>query len=294
MERVNSFTGRMPGDRSRPCSYRAPEAGAELRGFRAAVDAALEGSVERADALLDEYGYDASVLSDEGSDVVLIEERQLADGSTPRGWGLYVIRPDAGSDVVVQVPHPSADVNTEDLGVEVFRESRAAALLVAGTHRENCMDPDVGNDDCADSDYASCPADVAHREPSAFQAVHEALVDEGLTVLQLHGFRVGEGDEHRAQYAEVIVSSGSTEPTRTARALSRSLSSEGLDACLFPEPVRCPGLGGTQNLQAHTSPDHRFVHVEVRDDLRKGGRDNPMWDRLVRGLATLEPDGSRP
>ena len=51
-------------------------------------------------------------------DVDLLAE-EAVDGRT-RGWGLFAVRRDSPSTVVVEVPHPRSDLLTEDIGAEVF------------------------------------------------------------------------------------------------------------------------------------------------------------------------------
>ena len=46
--------------------------------------------------------------------------------------------------LIIEVPHPVADWFTDPQAVTIFRQSRARALLVAGTHR------------CANSDFSTC------------------------------------------------------------------------------------------------------------------------------------------
>ena len=108
------------------------------------------------------------------------------------GWGTYVIRSGASVNaIVVEVPHPIADENTEVEGVEIFRHLQARALLLAGTHR------------CANQAFSTCEgqtvacgvqepyrsSDVAHTIQSMFQAAHQRLVicGEQTVVIQLHG-----------------------------------------------------------------------------------------------------------
>jgi hypothetical protein len=108
------------------------------------------------------------------------------------GWGTYVVRTGgAVKPIIVEVPHPIADENTEVEGVEIFRQLHARALLLAGTHR------------CANQAFSTCVgqtiacgvqepyrvSDVAHTLQSMFQAAHQALVicGEQNVVIQVHG-----------------------------------------------------------------------------------------------------------
>ena len=106
------------------------------------------------------------------------------------GWGTYVFRTGEAQPLIVEVPHPAADWNSEIEAVEIFRKLGAQALLVAGTHR------------CANQEFSACLgttiacgqvepyriSDAGHTAQTLFQAAHQALVPcDGETVaLQLH------------------------------------------------------------------------------------------------------------
>jgi len=113
------------------------------------------------------------------------------------GWGTYVIRSEGSIHaIVVEVPHPNADENTEVEGVEIFRHLRARALLLAGTHRcaDQASSPCAGQTVACGAQAPYRVSDVAHTLQSMFQATHQALVTCGTSsgaeqpvVIQLHG-----------------------------------------------------------------------------------------------------------
>jgi hypothetical protein len=74
---------------------------------------------------------------------------------------MYIFSPGATSDTTIEVAHPVADWNTEDMSAEVFRVANAEDLFVAGAHRD------------ANADES---ADVAHASKSVF---HAAEPDRG-------------------------------------------------------------------------------------------------------------------
>ena len=138
------------------------------------------------------------------------------------GWGTYVFR--TGSDatpLVVEVPHPKADWNTEIEGVEIFRKVNARALLVAGAHR------------CADDAFSPCAgttiacgqvepyrvSDVGHGIQNMFHATHRTLVDcrSRTVAIQLHGNSV-------SNCPDVFVSNGTTNPGAMAGNISDAIA----------------------------------------------------------------------
>lgn len=212
-------------------------------GEAAEVAAAARDLVEGRDPTLPD-GYTVTAQKDVD---VLAEE--AVDGRT-RGWGLYAVRRDSPSTVVIEVPHPRADLLTEDIGAELFASSKARALLVAGAHRS----------------ASDGSADVAHEPDSVFAHVDRAIVDEGWTVLQLHGFAEASHDVG----AEAVVSSSEATPGPVVEAVAQALTRNGISACVY-DGLSCQGLGGTRNTQGGHAREvgASFVHVELADTVRK-------------------------
>ena len=168
------------------------------------------------------------------------------------GWGTYVFRTAEAARIraeqlplIIEVPHPVADWFTDPQAVTIFRQSRARALLVAGTHR------------CANSDYSTCTgqtwacgpleayrvSDAAHTAQSMFQATHRALLPcDGTTIaLQLHANSL-------ANCPDLFISNGTLFPGVRSHALYQAASSacrdftvdladgvglNGMDECAF-------------------------------------------------------------
>src|SRR5437868_1070795 len=79
----------------------------------------------------------------------------------------------ARRSVILEIPHPLADRDSELAGAEAGAALHPAALLFAGAHRY------------ADPRHRS---DVAHTPLSVFEAVHEVLLEPGRVAVQMHGF----------------------------------------------------------------------------------------------------------
>jgi hypothetical protein len=248
--RVNSFVAAIPGKGTGV--YDVPTS-SERATMASAFDAIESGNLSRAASLVNSLKYDVVQYKDTvtGRTTVMLAERRNADGSWPHAWGLYVFSPNAVSDTSVEVAHPIADWNTEDVGVETFRKANAEDLFVAGAHRY------------ANSDGS---ADVAHASASVFEEIHKAAVESETKVFQPHGFSQADHPD----YGEAVVSAG-TAPTQLAQDVHGALRGAGFDARLY-DGVNYSALGATTNVQGKSARvlGADFLHVEtikpIRDD----------------------------
>lgn len=231
-----------------------------------AAATALAGVVlALADGRDDEAG---RVASARGYVVVELADglRALVPSSLPddRGWGLYVVRP-GGRELAVEVPHPRADLGTEDLGGRLAETTRARYLLVAGAPRTAADD-----------------ADVARTGDAVFTAVHQALAARGVPALQLHGFAAASLPD-----VDLVVSPGSSRTSPLARALADAAQTAGLAVCRAWEQ-RCGQLEGRRNVQGIASRDagSAFVHLEITRDLRTDARRDEVVRLVGRALAS--------
>ena len=242
-------------------TYRAPEA-AENDELARAVLANLAGND---DAAVPD-GTRVLRAVDGGDGPVQVVTEDLDDGKV-QGLGLYAVRDDVDvpPELVIEVPHPRADLYTEHLGSQLFTALDAEALFVAGAHRT-----------AGDSE-----ADVAHERASTFAAVDRAVVGAGTVVLQVHGF----DDSSHEGSAQVVLSSGEATPDRVVLDLAEALEDAGIDTCVY-DGDRCPALAGTKNVQAaHArAVGATFIHLELARDLRESG---PRREQLVDVLAEV-------
>ena len=144
------------------------------------------------------------------------------------------------------------DQGTADLGLTLFRRSRARALQINTVHRYGGRKREAASD----------APDVAHRDDTLFHAATRGLCSAlgKATVVQIHGFaraRHGElGD------ADIVVSAG----TRTGLADRRIAACVGrlervlrAGAAVAFDGRRVRSLGGTRNVQG------RFVNAYTDD-----------------------------
>ena len=261
---VDEFVAGIPGRDSG--GYDAPTS-TERQTFMSAVESVLSQNLQQAATTLDPLRYDVVRYTDTatGREAVLLRERKV-DGKYPNAWGLYAFANNA-SGLIVEVPHPVADVNTEDVGVQAFRAADARAVLLAGAHRyANGADP--------------APADMAHNTDSVFDAVHRRLLASGVRVLQPHGF----GEHTRSLVGhDVVVSDGSSETSSVVVAVASALTGEGFSTCLY-DGALCWQLGATTNVQGTSTraAGAHFAHVESYTAIRT---DSAQRDKMARTVA---------
>lgn len=243
---VNDYVGRNPGRGSN--SYEVPSSRARA-SMSDAWRAVINGDLQKAADLAGPLGYGVVRYTDVATNiqVVLLAERRTVDGVWDRGWGLFGWAPTNEAAMIVEVAHPVADVDTEDMGVVAFRAASARGLLVAGAHR-------YANVDGA--------ADVAHRTDSVFHAVHDLTLTAAPDVLQPHGY-ADSTVEH-----DVVVSRGAAPSTVTID-VDTALDGIPLDSCLY-DGAECAELAGTRNVQGASTRagSGDFVHLEVARRVR--------------------------
>lgn len=185
-----------------------------------------------------------------------------------KGWGLYAIRLNSLSNIIIEVPHPLYDKRTSTVALNIYRALNARALVIAGAHRN------------ANADGS---ADVAHAPESIFHSVHDALSQEVKTttgdviILQIHGFHTSKHDG----YPQAVFGFGEKLQGREevlANELEEAFTVQGITVGL------CTGyswqdLCGTTNVQASVTNGGIFVHIELDEKLRK--HDDPLIAALM-------------
>ncbi|MCG5459097.1 hypothetical protein PSH03_004862 [Micromonospora sp. PSH03] len=246
---------------SRDNPYRDPDAGERAAAQRAARSLVTEPD---AGADLDRVFDDLGFRAHHGADPVTGRpfSLYLADGSDDRSWGAVLVDRSTTPRTVIEVPHPGFDINTEKLGLVLYRKAPASVLLVAGAHRQ-----------AADGD-----ADVAHNDRSLFHALATEFADNGLDQIQLHGFA-----DRNLPTSDAVVSTGSAPVTPVARRIADGLSGAGLNTCRA-WVKKCGQLEGKTNEQGRAAAalDAVFIHLELSWSVR---RDTEARSRVARVLA---------
>ena len=286
IDEIRSIVAQMPGTGSNGMSI--PSA-AQMEAWEVLLDAVARGDLAAACDTIATHSFPYTIVhyTDTGSSNA---EYWLIEENLPPsvGWGTYVIADEAETDLVIEVPHPGCEWKTEEEGVELLRQMRARAVLVAGTHR------------CANTDYSPCSgttsfcgveephrtSDVAHATQTIFFASHRALVVPGsdAVAVQLHGC---------VDCPDLFISNGTYAPGELAQELFR----QSVSACapLAVDLADCNPLdwplAGTTNVEGRysngtgtlpgfdactenapgPSEPEQFLHLEqsraLRDDL---------------------------
>jgi hypothetical protein len=107
-----------------------------------------------------------------------------SNGKVDRGWGAFMVNPDAVLEISHQAPHPISDSTTENQAIGIFGGTNSRSYLVAGAHRL----ANSGSSSCQSS-YG--PADAAHNVNNMFHATNLELMafygNNDWQAIQWHG-----------------------------------------------------------------------------------------------------------
>ena len=147
---------------------------------------------------LDTTYYDSNLVEIDDDDVL---------GSFSNGWGLYIINPEAiNKQVVIEIPHPNDDFISPYVGLDLFFEIDAFALLLSGTGREVKW-TNQGN-------YTNNKSlsDPSRNSNTIFHQFHEVLCDSLVNigphspiVFHMHSF--DENESHEG-FKSLVISGG--------------------------------------------------------------------------------------
>ncbi len=275
--------------------------------WKAAIRAILNGQWDDANRLLATlpYPYELLLFTDASNE----REYLLLQEKTPiqAGWGTYVFDLNSVSPLVVEVPHPRADLRTENEGIDIFLATRGLAFLMAGTHRrandvESPCDTKglCGEELQGDTRYKE--SDAGHSLVTMFQPTHEVLAVERPRSIaaSIHGMA------ESTACPDAFLSSGAGNVTEITRQLLRCLIERGVNAELYSGVCRGCSLAGTTNLQGRFSNNPglnpcitsapfvrepgRFLHLEQEPALR---RDAASWRPVVEAFSCAFASTSR-
>jgi hypothetical protein len=194
------------------------------------------------------------------------------NGKVDRGWGTFMVNPNAVREISHQAPHPISDSTTENQAIGIFGGTDSRSYLVAGAHRL----ANSGSSTCQSS-YG--PADAAHNVNNMFHATNQELMafygSNDWQAIQWHGMAAD-----TCEGAEAYLSHG-----RTVSPAPGDKNLELKTTMIANHPtwdVEVPGTGAcslnaTDNTQgrlingvpaanvcgtAATSYNQRFLHIE--------------------------------
>ena len=277
--------------------FRIPTPG-QIKAWQFITESILKNRLSDAQQMINQlsFPYQLTLFTDKESkrEYVLLEENYplLA------GWGFYVFDLNSKNSLVLEIPHPVFDGNTEFQGIDAFLQTGAKAYLLAGAHRRTntqdtpCTQPKSSRED------ANYPvSDVAHAVATPFHAVHETLVKEIPTTVavQLHGMG------GRDICPNAFMSTGSKTVTTNSKKLLSCLTQKGVEAEIYDGNTSCP-LNALSNVQGRfsngetknpcrnnvkTSPEPgNFIHIEQEPVLRKN---RESWQPVIEALKCAFP-----
>ena len=151
-------------------------------------------------------------------------------GSFSNGWGLFIISPDAERQhVIVEIPHPCDDFISPYMGTEMFLQTDAFAMLIAGAGREVKW-----TQSGAFSNNKSL-SDPSRNSNTVFQVFHEVLCDSLMQLgphspLVLHTHSFDDNTAH-ANFQSIVLSGGWD--ASNANKPIRDISDDNLDLVNF-------------------------------------------------------------
>ena len=244
-----------------------PPTKAERADFNRLVSLIVSNELADTTLLVGQNNYTLNYYVDRGDDEAmsyLLREKRPIE----KGWGLYAIRLNSSSNIIVEAPHPLFDRRTPSVALDIYRALDARALLIAGAHRNA---------------NGTGTADAAHDKNTIFHTVHETLSKDiaatsgDVVVLQIHGFHTSKHDG----YPAVVIGFGrEIQP-------AESLLAQELEAALVERGVNvglCTGdvwldLCGAKNVQAAAMGGGAFLHIEMDEELRRN--DDALIEALM-------------
>src|SRR5262245_21629705 len=91
------------------------------------------------------------------------------NGVVDRGWGTFIVDPNAVRELSHQAAHPISDSTTENQAIGIFKGTSSRSYLMAGAHRS----ANGGSSSCQSS-YE--PADAAHNVANMFHPTNAELM----------------------------------------------------------------------------------------------------------------------
>jgi hypothetical protein len=197
--------------------------------------------------LWQQAGWECRPLAE--SSVIVVAEKS----NQRRGRGIYAIRTDSSSSIVLQAPHRFNDAKTGVIARKIFEEHDVWSMAFNTVHRKEI--------------------DLAHTQRHYFHAFTEAVVAtrSNAVVIQLHGFS-NAGKTNVGKSASLILSDTTKFPGRHARSVAEELKFTFGKSHTRLFPLETRWLGGTDNEQANLMQQLGsvgFLHVEMNPSFRQ-------------------------
>jgi|Deesub1362A_J573_1020465.scaffolds.fasta_scaffold00412_12 hypothetical protein len=237
-----------------------PPTDEELKDAETLLGSLFRGVLnERVEALSRKIGLRPIQISHDGERLIILMEDERKTGR-----GLMIFRLEDYRGFVIQVPHSFTDIHTRKIGLRLFLDSRAEAVIFNTVRRQYS---DSGT---------TVDADMAHIRESYFTVFAKTFAETHPSgyIIQLHGFSRAKRKTPSGRESDVIISSGRSTASSITTTIYRCLkNSMGERVNLYPYDVR--ELGGRKNSIAGILNEmgfNGFVHIEMSRAIR---------DRLV-------------
>jgi uncharacterized repeat protein (TIGR01451 family) len=241
--------------------------GTDTERMRGIVQSLMAGITESNTTKLN----DAAVLaSHSGYNLVSFKDESLEthyilrekDGFN-RGWGSYIFDSKVRSSIIIEVPHPLFDMNTEEIGIKTYLETNGAVFLIAGAHRNA---------------NKTGTADVAHFNHTIFEAVHEEVVDSTTCNIQIHGF----SQINHYGYPNIVLSAGDGNKPYILRRMTRKMKNKGFSVEIY-DGIKWGDLGATTNIQGSYTRGigGTFINIELEQFIRTNQTE---YERVIQAI----------
>ena len=244
-----------------------PPTKAEQADFSKLVSLIISNQLADTIRLAEQNNYTLNYYVDRGDEEAmsyLLREKRPIE----KGWGLYAIRLDSSSKIIVEAPHPLFDQRTPSVALDIYRALAARALLIAGAHRNA---------------NGTGTADAAHKTDTIFHSVHETLSRDiaatsgDVVVLQIHGYHTSKHDG----YPQVVIGFGrEIQPVESllAQKLEAALTEQGISVGVCTGDIWLD-LCAEKNVQAAAMEGGAFLHHEMYEELRR--HDDALIEALL-------------
>jgi len=165
-----------------------------------------------------------------------------------KGFGAYIIK-NSGKHFL-QMPHCRYDRYTCSIGWKIFFENNFNGVAFSTAHR-----------------YNNQFSDMAHTKYNYFTAITKAFTEfkPKELIIQIHGF-----GKSNIKDTDIIVSSGSKNPSKYAKDINICLNDIGFKSKLYGKDIYT--LGATTNSSnklLKSMGKNKFIHLELSLDTRK-------------------------
>jgi hypothetical protein len=277
---------------------------AQLDNWDRAINFLLANDLPNARSLANGLNYQVTEFTDTSiapNQIFYVFEKQ---SSSSNYWGTYVFsKTPARNNLIIQAPHIKNDTNTGQQAIYCFKNTRAKAVFISGTHRcnsSNFSECSGATSTCNSGSQSYRISDMAHNINTIFQKTTENLFANisNAVFIQLHGFARLASDPY------VIMSNGTTQTPAIdyASLIKNELLNEDSSLTFQIAHVnnswtRLIGFTNTQgrfinnssnpcNTTA-TSTTGRFIHIEQeRSKLRENAT---SWSKMSNALLTVFP-----